>query len=43
MSYLPEKQPSQRVLHPAAHLDEVAQDVSAGVLLGLDVDDPHSD
>ena len=40
---LPEEQSPQRVLHPTAHLNEVSQDVSAGVFLSLDVDDPHRD
>ena len=31
------------MLHTAAHLDEVAQDVPAGVLLRLDIHDPHGD
>ena len=40
---IPEEQSTQRVLHPAAHLDKVTQDVAAGVLLRLDVDDSHGD
>ena len=40
---LPEEQSPQWVLHAAAHLDEVAQDVPAGVLLRLDIHYSHGD